>query len=102
VGDSPILGAGTYADDLAGAASNTGDGEAVMRVCLAKTAIEWMRGGMHPEDAARAAVRLLGDRAGGSGGVILVDRLGRLGLARTTRTMTWAAAGAGLGEAAGS
>jgi beta-aspartyl-peptidase (threonine type) len=101
VGDSPIVGAGTYADDAAGACSNTGDGEAVIRVCLAKTAVEWMRGGMHPEDAARAAVRLLGARAGGTGGIILVDRHGQLGLARTTRTLTWAAAGEGLTDEAG-
>jgi beta-aspartyl-peptidase (threonine type) len=92
VGDSPIIGAGTYADDDAGACSNTGDGEAVMRVCLAETAIEWMRQGMHPEDAARAAVRVMVGRAGGSGGIILVDRFGRLGWARSTATMTWAAA----------
>jgi beta-aspartyl-peptidase (threonine type) len=98
VGDSAVLGAGTYADDAAGACSNTGDGEAVMRVCLAKTAVDWMRGGMHPEEAARASARLLLDRAHGSGGIILVDRHGRLGLARTTRTMTWAAAAEPLAD----
>ena len=32
-------------------------------------------------------------RLGGTGGVILADRFGRLGFARNTRTMTWAAAG---------
>jgi beta-aspartyl-peptidase (threonine type) len=37
-------------------------------------------------------------RTGGTGGVILVDRDGRLGLARNTRTMTWAAAGERLRE----
>ena len=91
VGDTPILGAGTYADDGAGAASNTGDGEAVMRLCLAKMAVEWMRTGMHPEEAARAAVRHMLDRTGGTGGIILVDGAGRIGLARTTATMAWAA-----------
>jgi beta-aspartyl-peptidase (threonine type) len=91
IGDSPIIGAGTYADDEAGGASSTGDGEAVMRLCLAKTAVEWMRGGMHPEDSARAAVRLLLARTQGYGGIILIDHLGRLGLARTTMSMTWAA-----------
>jgi beta-aspartyl-peptidase (threonine type) len=91
VGDSPVLGAGTYADDDAGACSNTGDGEAVLRLCLAKSAIEWMRMGAFPEDAARAAVRHMIARTGGTGGIILVDRAGRLGWARTTRTMTWGA-----------
>jgi L-asparaginase / beta-aspartyl-peptidase len=95
VGDSPILGAGTYADDAAGAGSCTGDGEAFMRVCLAKTAIEWLRMGMHPDDAARGAIRYVLERAGGQGGMILIDRHGRLGWARSTRTMTWAAASDG-------
>lgn len=98
VGDSPILGAGTYADNDGGACSNTGDGEAVMRVCLAKTAIEWMRQGMNAEDAAAAAIRFLRERAGGTGGIILLDRSGRLGWARTTSTMTWGAASEGCGE----
>jgi len=93
VGDSPILGAGTYADDDAGACSNTGDGEAVMRLCLAKSAIEWMRGRMDAKYAAEAAIRTLGKRLGADGGIILVDRAGRLGLARNTTTMTWAAVG---------
>jgi L-asparaginase / beta-aspartyl-peptidase len=101
IGDTPILGAGTYADDEAGACSNTGDGESVMRLCLAKTACEWMRAGMHPVDAARAAVRMMLARTGGTGGIILVDRAGRLGFARTTRTMTWAAASDGWGDVLG-
>jgi beta-aspartyl-peptidase (threonine type) len=98
VGDSPIIGAGTYADDEAGACSNTGDGEAFLRLCLAKTTIEWMRSGMHPEDAARAAVRFALGRLQGTGGTILIDRFGRLGWARSTRTMTWAAASEGWSE----
>jgi beta-aspartyl-peptidase (threonine type) len=98
IGDSPVLGGGTYADDEAGACSNTGDGEAIMRLCLAKTACEWMRSGMHPVDAARAAARAMLVRTGGTGGIILVDRTGRLGFARTTRTMTWAAASDGWGD----
>jgi beta-aspartyl-peptidase (threonine type) len=101
IGDSPILGAGTYADDESGACSNTGDGEAVMRLCLAKTACEWMRVGMHPVDVARGAVRMMLARTGGKGGIILVDRAGRLGFARTTRTMTWAAASDGWGDVLG-
>lgn len=92
VGDTPILGAGTYADDEAGAASNTGDGEAVLRLCLAKTAIDSMREGAVPIDAARAAIGRMLARAGGRGGIILVSRDGSLGFARSTRTMTWAAA----------
>ena len=91
VGDSPLLGAGTYADDEAGACSTTGDGEAMMRLCVAKTCAEWMRAQLAPEAVARSVLTLLRDRTAGEGGVILVDRRGRLGLARSTRTMSWAA-----------
>jgi beta-aspartyl-peptidase (threonine type) len=94
VGDSPIPGAGNYADDLAGAASATGDGEAVLRLCMCKAATDLLRSGLHPEDAAQAVLRMLATRTSGTGGVILVDRFGRLGWARTTRTMTWACASA--------
>ncbi len=101
VGDSAILGAGTYADDDGGACSATGAGEAIMRVVLAKMATDPLRARVHPEDAARAAIRTMGVRVGGAGGVILVDRFGRLGLARNTPSMVWSAEGATLGEASG-
>jgi beta-aspartyl-peptidase (threonine type) len=91
VGDSPILGAGNYADDGAGACSVTGQGEFVMRTCLAKTAIDWMREGAHPEDAARTAIRFLERRTGGTGGLILMGPRRHLGWARSTETMSWSA-----------
>ncbi|CAN5334973.1 isoaspartyl peptidase/L-asparaginase family protein [soil metagenome] len=91
VGDSPILGAGTYADDEAGACSNTGHGESMMRLCLAKAAIDSLREGRRAEDAARAAIELMARRTGGTGGMILVDRSGGVGWARNTTTMSWGA-----------
>jgi len=93
VGDSPIIGAGTYADDDAGACSATGQGEAALRVCLARSAVDHMRSRASPERAARAAIRTMGARVSGNGGVILVDPTGGLGLAYNTKTMIWAAAG---------
>jgi beta-aspartyl-peptidase (threonine type) len=101
VGDSPVLGAGTYADDEAGACSATGAGEAILRVGLTRGAADLLRAGVHPEDAARAAIRSMGARVGGTGGIVVVDRAGRLGFARNTRTMTWAAAAADVDLAAG-
>jgi beta-aspartyl-peptidase (threonine type) len=101
VGDSPILGAGTYADDDTGACSATGHGEAAMRMVLAKTATDALRGRSHPEDAARLAIHVLGTRFDAWGGLILVDRAGRLGWARNTSTMAWAAASERLGDAGG-
>ncbi|HEY1958075.1 MAG TPA: isoaspartyl peptidase/L-asparaginase [Polyangiaceae bacterium] len=100
VGDTPLLGAGTYADDAAGAASATGMGEAIMRVCMTKSAVESLRAGRSPADAARAAADLLAGRGRGSGGIILVDARGRWGLARTTATMSWAAMTSALGDPA--
>jgi beta-aspartyl-peptidase (threonine type) len=100
VGDSPILGAGTYADDRGGAASATGHGEGILRVTLAARAVSEMRAGVSPDEAAAAALDEMFERVGASGGLILVDRRGRLGFARTTEAMAWAAAFDG-GDASG-
>jgi N4-(beta-N-acetylglucosaminyl)-L-asparaginase len=51
VGDSPIIGAGQYCDNLVGAAGSTGRGEANIKVCGAFLAVELMRMGMSPEAA---------------------------------------------------
>ncbi len=90
VGDSALIGAGTYADGLWGAASVTGDGEAIMRVVLAKTAVDLLTGDRHPQDAARLAVAVLGERGQGEGGIILVDRKGRVGHAHNAPFMSCA------------
>ena len=91
VGDSPVIGAGTYADDEAGACSTTGHGEAMMRVCLAKTAVDEMRARHAAEDAAKRSLENMTRRTNETGGAIVVTPDGGLGLARTTRTMSWAA-----------
>ncbi len=86
VGDTPIPGAGTYADDRAGGASCTGWGEGILRVVLAKTAVDRLRVGDAPGGAARAALRALA-RVEGHGGIILVDRRGRVSAAFDTPRM---------------
>ena len=86
VGDTPIVGAGTYADDRLGAASCTGWGEAILRVVLAKAAVDALAGGSPPDRAARAAVLRL-TRVDGFGGLLLVDAKGRLGIAFNTPRM---------------
>jgi beta-aspartyl-peptidase (threonine type) len=78
VGDSALIGAGTYADDLAGAASCTGIGEAFIKATAAKAAVERMRAGAHPEEAARAVLDLVRPH-GGDGGLICADAAGRIG-----------------------
>lgn len=56
LGDSPIIGAGLYVDNEVGAATSTGQGEDVIRVCGSYMVVEFMRQGMSPEAACRAAV----------------------------------------------
>jgi N4-(beta-N-acetylglucosaminyl)-L-asparaginase len=57
VGDSPIIGQGLYVDPTAGAAVCTGHGELVMGVCGSFLAVEQMRHGASPHDAAAGVVR---------------------------------------------
>lgn len=51
VGDSPIVGAGQYCDNLVGAAGSTGRGEANIKACASFLAVEFMRQGMAPQAA---------------------------------------------------
>ncbi len=90
VGDSALIGCGTYADDRLGAASCTGDGEAIIRLVLARTALEFLRNGKEPMKAAKRAIRLLTARTGADGGIILLDRRGRIGFAKNTGQMACA------------
>jgi N4-(beta-N-acetylglucosaminyl)-L-asparaginase len=57
VGDSPIIGAGLYVDNEIGAATSTGVGEEVIRICGSHSVIELMRHGATPEQACREAVQ---------------------------------------------
>lgn len=86
VGDSPLIGCGTYADE-SGAVSCTGYGEAIIRVVLAKTAADMLRAAAEPQVAATQAVDLLGKKTGSTGGLILIDRRGRIAYARNTTHM---------------
>ncbi|MBI3977769.1 MAG: isoaspartyl peptidase/L-asparaginase [Chloroflexi bacterium] len=90
VGDVPLVGCGFYADNAGGGASCTGWGEAIMRVTLAKQAVDLMAAGHDAPSAARRAIHLLGDRVQGLGGIILIDREGRVGHASSTAHMACA------------
>jgi N4-(beta-N-acetylglucosaminyl)-L-asparaginase len=56
VGDSPIIGAGLFVDNEVGAATSSGVGEEVIRICGTHTVIEQMRFGRSPEEACREAI----------------------------------------------
>jgi N4-(beta-N-acetylglucosaminyl)-L-asparaginase len=57
VGDSPIIGAGLFVENEVGAATSSGVGEEVIRICGTHSIIEQMRMGRSPEQACREAVR---------------------------------------------
>lgn len=89
VGDSPLIGCGTYADDALGAASATGLGEAIIRVTLTRHALDLLHHGLSPRAAAEQGVAAL-KRVGGEGGVILVSPQGALAAAFNTERMAHA------------
>ena len=57
VGDSPLIGAGLYVDDAAGAAGGTGVGEEIIRISGSFFIAEQMRSGKTPQEACEAAVK---------------------------------------------
>jgi beta-aspartyl-peptidase (threonine type) len=76
IGDSPLIGAGTYADDRAGAVSATGSGEFFIRAVVAHEICARARiGGEGMFAAATAVMRDVG-ALGGTGGVIVVGPSG--------------------------
>jgi N4-(beta-N-acetylglucosaminyl)-L-asparaginase len=56
LGDSPIIGAGLFVDNEVGAATATGQGEDVIRICGSHLVVELMRQGLSPENACKKAV----------------------------------------------
>jgi beta-aspartyl-peptidase (threonine type) len=110
VGDSPLIGCGCYADVEAGGVSCTGHGEGIMKIVMAKMAVDLLRdphalaaerqkndtaasvtsrpsATTFAQAVADAAVLKLALRAGGSGGLILLDAEGRPAAAFNTPHM---------------
>ena len=88
IGDSPLIGAGTYADDRTAAVSCTGSGEMFIRVAAAHDVCARMAyGGVTLATATRAVVHQSLPAIGGTGGLIAVDRHGNLSLAFNTEGM---------------
>jgi len=89
VGDSPLIGCGFYADDLA-AISCTGYGEDFIRLLIAKRAADIVACGVAAQDAAEATIAILKAKATGAGGLIIVDYLGNVGYAWNSENMSYA------------
>src|SRR5262249_23969460 len=99
VGDSPLIGCGTYAESTLGGVSCTGDGEAIIRVVLARRTLEIMKSVGDPKHACQVAMDVLVEEGRGGGGLIAVDGRGRGGGAPSTRLMRggWPTPSRGLG-----
>jgi len=90
VGDSSLIGCGCYADNETAAASTTGWGEPMMKLVFAKWATDRVTSDFGPHEVAPAAIQYLHARLNGHGGIILLDRRGRIGIAHNTPRMAWA------------
>jgi isoaspartyl peptidase/L-asparaginase-like protein (Ntn-hydrolase superfamily) len=92
VGDSPLIGAGLYVDDAAGAAGATGVGEEIVRVAGSFLVVEAMRAGQGPQAACEAAVRRVNALAVRRGvhparvAFLALDPNGNVGAACTAQT----------------
>jgi len=89
VGDSPLVGCGFYADENA-AISCTGNGEDFTRLLIAKRAADNVARGMSAREAAEATIAFLGTKAEGTGGLIIVDRVGNVGFSWNSQNMVYA------------
>ncbi|HYW94237.1 MAG TPA: isoaspartyl peptidase/L-asparaginase, partial [Bacteroidales bacterium] len=88
IGDSPVIGAGTYANNTTCGVSSTGHGEYFIRYCVAHD-ISSMMAYMHLQ-VKEAAKRVIQDKlkpAGGEGGVICLDKTGNYAVEFNTRGM---------------
>ncbi|WP_028484619.1 isoaspartyl peptidase/L-asparaginase family protein [Thioalkalivibrio sp. ALE17] len=88
VGDSPIPGAGVYADDHSAAISATGHGEHFLRSVFARELadrVEYL--GLSAAEALNASLQRLRERLAGYGGAIVIDRNGRCAAGTTTPRM---------------
>jgi beta-aspartyl-peptidase (threonine type) len=102
VGDSPIIGAGIYARNGAAACSATGDGEAILRATLARDVVALIESGASADAAVAEAIVRLEQIGRGTGGLILLDSDGDVGIANNTAHMSHAIGRSGRGVESGS
>jgi len=87
IGDSPLIGCGTYADDRSAAVSATGSGEYFIRAVAAHQLAERVRlGGETLQSALDGVLADIGE-LGGTGGLIAVSSTGEAACGFTTRAM---------------
>ena len=79
VGDSPIIGAGVYASDVAGATC-TGKGEQILRITMGRMAVFHVEQGLSVQHAAETVMSELRQKTSGEAGLILADNLGNVAI----------------------
>jgi L-asparaginase / beta-aspartyl-peptidase len=85
IGDTPIVGAGVFADNDTCAVSATGYGEQFLRTVFAKTISDFVQfRGMDAQAAAQAGIDYLVAKVNGEGGAIVIDAAGRCAAAQST------------------
>jgi len=92
VGDSPLIGAGCYADNTLGGVSTTGHGESIIKVLLAHRVSLAMGNDSSAARAAYMELQNMYERVGGCGGAIAINSEGIPGMWHTTEWMPWAVA----------
>jgi isoaspartyl peptidase/L-asparaginase-like protein (Ntn-hydrolase superfamily) len=98
VGDSPIIGAGAYCDDRAGACVGTGVGEEILRVCGSFAVVEAMRHGASADDACREVVGRVAEHMHRTGqreqvALLAMDRQGNVSGCCTTGSFRYVLTG---------
>lgn len=91
IGDTPIVGAGTYSDNNIGGISATGTGESIMKAVLVFDILKRME--YLKEDIQTASDTVnqkMKDRFSGDGGTIAIDKNGNVGISFTSNRMAWA------------
>jgi beta-aspartyl-peptidase (threonine type) len=100
IGDTPLIGCGTYADNESGACSATGIGEIAMRLVLAKAVCDEIGAGASAEKAVEDSIMLVNRRirdTGNSMGLIAVDKNGSIGVAHNSKNICYAYMRTGMG-----
>jgi beta-aspartyl-peptidase (threonine type) len=89
VGDSPVIGAGAFADNKRGAVSTTGFGESIMKIVLAKLVCDYFEKNT-AQDAARIGIQELENRVNGLAGIIGINKNGEYAFHHNTKYMAFA------------
>ncbi|XP_065357319.1 isoaspartyl peptidase/L-asparaginase-like [Calliphora vicina] len=91
IGDSPVLGGGTYADNASGCVSTTGTGESIMRYNVASRILQLTENfGYTAQEATIKILDQMTERFKHEAGVICIDSKGNLGIYFNSRRMPWA------------